>query len=95
MSHNLGRTSLKKRGREGDAMREFESLPAPLRKWVAGAMLPWRPGSVRRAYRKALERTGCPETALRELDAMEHRLVAKDAARVWGAAHPFASGWGE
>ena len=81
-------TSLKRRQRCEDPMREYDRLPEPLRAWLATALLPWRPRSVRRAYDTAAARTGDAVAALAELDRMQARLIAKDAARVWGVAHP-------
>ncbi len=69
-------------------MREFDRLPAELRAWLARAVLPWRPRSVRKAYDRALARTGDRSQALTILDAIEARLVAKDARVVWGGDHP-------
>ncbi|WP_394351489.1 DUF6525 family protein [Pseudoroseicyclus tamaricis] len=88
MIGNLGRTSLKRRRREGEPMREFERLPPALRLWVARAILPWRPVSAHRAYRQALASTGSHGAALTELDDLERRLVPRGAIRVWGAAYP-------
>lgn len=91
MTKNLGSTSLKRSRRASRPMAEFDRLPAPLRAWVAGAALPWRAGSVRAAYMRALRRTGDADAALQELDRIQAALIAKDAARVWGAAHPQAA----
>ncbi|MCH2078517.1 MAG: DUF6525 family protein [Rhodobacteraceae bacterium] len=71
-------------------MRDFDRLPADLRHWVAGAMLPWRAATVQTAYEKAMARTGDSKRALEELDALQARLVAKDAGRIWGEAYPAA-----
>ena len=71
-------------------MRDFDRLPGPLRLWVASAVLPWRPHSVRRTYAKALARTGTPERALEELDRIQARLIARDTLRIWGKDHPGA-----
>ncbi len=92
MPSNRGMTSLRSRRRRGDKMREFDRLPAELRTWVASAILPWRPESVQRTFRRALARTRCTHLALRELDRIERKLIAKDVRAVWGAAHPGASG---
>lgn len=89
---NLGHTSLKRKARAQDPMREFDGLPQPLRAWVATAELPWRPGSVRRSYERALAETGTVDRALKELDRLQERLIAKDAKKVWGEVHPRASG---
>ncbi len=88
---NRGRTSLKCRPRAANKMREFDNLPPLLRQWVASSTLPWRPGSVKKAYARALRRTGNEATALAELQALQSRLVAKDARAIWGADHPNAN----
>lgn len=91
MPGNLGRTSLKAKRRAANPMREFDRLPADLRVWVAQADLPWRAQSVQRAFDTALARTGDRALALRELDALQARLVARDVRAVWGTAHPGAA----
>ncbi|MEM1233798.1 MAG: DUF6525 family protein [Pseudomonadota bacterium] len=88
MASNRGTTSLKCRRTARNPMREFDRLPPELRRWVAGAMLPWRAATVRAAYEDALAKTGNPIQAIEALDALQQRLVAKDAASVWGGAHP-------
>ena len=72
-------------------MQDFDRLPAELRAWLATAILPWRPRSVQRAFDKAVARTRDQASALRELDRLQERLVAKDAGKVWGQYHPDAS----
>ena len=72
-------------------MREYDRLPAELRAWLATAVLPWRPRSVRRAFDRAIARTQDKTLALQELDRMQDRLVAKDARKVWGQDHPGAA----
>ncbi|ESQ13778.1 MAG: hypothetical protein JKP98_25960 [Rhodobacteraceae bacterium] len=49
MARNRGATSLRRKRRSEDPMREFDRLPANLRAWLANAILPWRPRSVQRA----------------------------------------------
>ncbi len=88
MRGNRGTTSLKLRRRNEDPMRDFDRLPPELRAWVAAAVLPWRPRSVRRAFDKALAETGDRGFALSRLTALQGRLVARDAATVWGPDHP-------
>ena len=87
---NSGRTSLKRKTRATDPMREYDGLPQELRAWVARADLPWRPGSVRRSFERALRDTGDVARALEELDRLQERLIAKDAKKVWGEVHPRA-----
>ncbi|MEM8957694.1 MAG: DUF6525 family protein [Pseudomonadota bacterium] len=90
MATNRGKTSLKRKRRSTNPMREFDGLPAELRAWLAAAILPWSPRSVRRAYRRAAARTGSGASALAELDRMQARLVARDSRKVWGETHPDA-----
>lgn len=91
MAGNRGQTSLRRKRRNEDSMQEYDRLPAHLRGWLAQAARPWRARSVRHSYEKALARTDCVTQALAELDALEARLLAKDAKIVWGANHPAAA----
>lgn len=90
MSANLGKTSLKRRRRRGDPMRDFDRLPTELRVWLASAVLPWRPKSVHRVYKRALAREKDRARAIDKLNRIERQLVAKDAPRVWGSNYPCA-----
>ena len=72
-------------------MREYDLLPAELRAWVATAILPWRAKSVRRAFDKAVARTGDTDLALRELDRIQNAMVSRDVQKVWGKQYPFGS----
>lgn len=85
---NRGRTSLRCRRRRANPMAEYDNLPGELRTWLAAAILPWGPKSVRRAYDQALSQTQNTGLALQELDRLQTKLVAKDAARIWGYDHP-------
>lgn len=91
MPRNLGDTRLKRPLRRTSAMQDFDRLPPDLRRWLSAANLPWSAKSAERAYTKALQRCRDREAALRELDALQERLVAKDAAQVWGTEHPACS----
>ncbi len=88
MPKNRGNTTLKSRRRTGDSMRDYDALPPELRAWLASAVLPWRPGSARRAYEKALQRVGSRQNALTELDRIQAKMIAKDGRKVWGDRHP-------
>lgn len=90
MRGNRGKTSLKLKQRNEDPMREFDRLPPELRSWLASAVLPWRPRSVRHAFDKALARTRDKTSAIKELDRLQEQLIAKDARKVWGPDHPHA-----
>ena len=88
MTRNLGATSLRRKSRNEDPMREFDRLPAELRSWLASAILPWRPRSVQQVFNRALARTKDESHAFLELDQLQDRLVAKDVRRIWGRDHP-------
>ena len=88
MPRNLGDTRLKRPPRRASAMQDFDRLPPDLRQWLCAADLPWSARSAQRAYAKALKRCHDRDAALRELDTLQHRLVAKDARKVWGKGHP-------
>lgn len=90
MRRNRGNTTLRRRRRAENPMHEFDRLPATLRHWLAGAVLPWRPKSVHRAYNRALRRTADEAQAIEELDRLQHRLITRDAQRIWGLSHPDA-----
>ena len=63
---NRGRTSLKCKRRIEDPMREYDRLSPELRAWLAQAILPWRPRSVKRAYERAFSKLGSKELAMNE-----------------------------
>jgi len=90
MHGNRGQTHLKCRSANHMKMHDYDRLPAELRQWVATAKLPWRAKSVQKAYDKAMARTGNPARALAALDDLQERLVARDAAAIWGDRHPDA-----
>ena len=90
MAGNRGETSLRSKRRREDPMREYDQLPETLRAWLAAAVLPWRPRSVQRAFDAAYAKTRDTSRALDELDALQARLVAKDAREIWGQGHPCA-----
>ena len=81
-------TSLR-RGSLADPMREFDALPAALRRWLSEARLPWSPRSVRKVWTRALARHGGDmAAALAILDRTERKTLSRDVPRVWGDAHP-------
>lgn len=90
MPTNRGQTTLRRKRRNADQMRDYDRLPPDLRAWLAAAVLPWRPRSVLRAFEGALARSRDRARALDELDRLQQRLVARDARGVWGADHPDA-----
>lgn len=85
-------TSPRARWRRGDPMAEHDRLPCPLRRWAATAALPWSAVSLRRAWTRALAKSGGdPAAALDRLAAAEARTLAREAGAVWGADHPAAA----
>lgn len=77
--------------RSASSMRAHDALPAPLRRWLKQAALPWSERSARKVWEKALhDCRGDATAALARLNRAEARLLARDAARVWGAGHPGA-----
>lgn len=65
-------------------MAAYDGLPAPLRRWVSQAALPWSPASVRRVWTKALAKGLSPEEALRSLSRAEARTLARDSVSQQG-----------
>jgi len=65
------------RWRAGDAMREFDALPPPLRAWLREAALPWSAKSALRIWQKA-RREGGTQAALRRLAAVEAGTLARE-----------------
>lgn len=73
-------------------MQDYDRLPPELRAWLSQAVLPWRPASVRKVFAHALAQTGDTARAIDRLDMAQRRLVARDAAGIWGPDHPAAGG---
>ncbi len=83
-------TTLRRR-RAGRPMADYDVAPPELRAWLAAAALPWSAASARRLHARALRAAGGDRAAaLAALEARAARLLARDAARVWGPAHPAA-----
>ena len=59
-------------------METFDSLPAPVRQWVAQAALPWSPASVRRIWFKSQAKGLSDDEALASLTQAEARTLARD-----------------
>lgn len=78
MTTNLGATSMRKRRRARDPMRDFDTLPAHLRQWLAQAALPWSPASCRRIWRAAEAEGASLDELLERLDRAERRALARD-----------------
>lgn len=75
---NLGATRQRRRRRNSDPMRAYDALPAPLRRWMAEAALPWSPTSCRRIWVRARERGENIEDVLDRLSRAEAACLARD-----------------
>ena len=78
MNGNLGQSSLARKRRSIDPMRAYDELPAPLRRWLAEAALPWSAASARRIWAKSRARGLTPEETHRSLSRAEARTLARD-----------------
>lgn len=72
---------LKRRRRAGNPMQTYDALPPPLRRWLAGACLPWSPASALRLWIKA-DGSRNPAAAAARMDAAEQAMLKRDA-RIW------------
>ncbi len=86
MNGNLGMTSLRKRRRNGNTMLFFDSLPLPLKNWLAHAVLPWSPHSCLRVWKKGRAQGESIEKILERLDRAEAQMLAKDRINSWTLA---------
>jgi hypothetical protein len=78
VSRNLGETTLCRRARSDDPMRAYDALPPELRRWMAGAALPWSPRSCARLWAKAGRKGLTPDAATALLDTAERRTLTRD-----------------
>lgn len=91
MARNLV-TSLRRKVRTRP-MDRYDRLPPELRQWLAAAALPWSPHSALKLWtRLCRECGGDTEAIRRRLERAEARMLAKDAAKIWGAAYPMGPG---
>jgi len=78
MRRNL-RSGFRRRARVAQGLDAYDRLPAPLRRWLAQAALPWSARSARRLWRRALaESDGDVARALARLDAAEARQLSRE-----------------
>lgn len=78
MNRNLGKTSLRRKKREGNPMHSYDALPAPLRGWLSQATLPWSPASARHLWARACAKGLGVQDALQALSQAEQRTLARD-----------------
>lgn len=62
-------------------MATYDGLPAPLRRWLSEAALPWSPVSARRIWDGAQAKGLTVREALNELHRAEERTLSKDRMR--------------
>ena len=79
MNHNRGATSLRSRRRSGDPMHTYDTLPVPLRQWLAQAALPWSPTSAKKIWSRARQTGLSIDDALASLSRSETQTLARDA----------------
>lgn len=60
-------------------MAVYDDLPAPLRRWLAEASLPWSPASACRIWVRCRSKGLTTEDALGQLRAAEARTLARDS----------------
>ena len=75
---NIGATSLPRRRRSGDPMLAFDSLPAPLRQWLAHAARPWSPASCRKIWLEGRQRGESAEDLIARLQRAEAKTLARE-----------------
>lgn len=78
MNRNLGSTTLRRKKRADDPMRTYDTLPAPVRRWLSQAALPWSPASARRIWARACASGQSTQDALQALSRAEARTLARD-----------------
>ncbi|MEO9651888.1 MAG: DUF6525 family protein [Roseobacter sp.] len=78
MTGNLGTTTLKKRRRSSDPMMTYDTLPQPLRHWLASAALPWSPQSCKRIWDKAKNSGLSIDDAISRLSEAERKTLSRD-----------------
>ena len=76
---NVGQTSLRGKRRVGNPMNEYDTLPAPLRAWLAQAALPWSPASARRIWTRAKAKGQTIEETLSTLSRAEAKTLSRDS----------------
>lgn len=77
MGGNLVSPLARRRG--GSVMRAHDRLPAPLRRWLTTAALPWSAKSARRIWEREVGRSGV-DGALRRLAEVEAATLAREHA---------------
>jgi hypothetical protein len=77
MKSNLGQTALRRKKSVQDPMRAYDSLPRPLRLWLANAVTPWSPKSCEKIWQRAKSRGEATPAILAKHDRAETATLAK------------------
>jgi Family of unknown function (DUF6525) len=80
MRRNLN-AGLPGRTRSRCSMRAYDALPPALRRWLAGACLPWSPESALRIWRRARAETGSDAAAAARCAEVEAAMLARERVR--------------
>ena len=88
---NRGATRLKTKWRDEDPMRAYDALPEPLRRWMAGAALPWSPASCRHIWTKARAEGASPDDILERLDRAERMTLSRDRLSLSAMCRSFSN----
>ena len=78
MTGNLGSTALKRRRRATNPMMTHDTLPQPLRSWLAEAALPWSPKSCKRIWDKARTNGLSIDDTIVVLTKVERKTLSQD-----------------
>lgn len=78
MTGNLGQTKLRRRRSRAHPMQVYDRLPAPVRRWLAEAQMPWSPEACKRIYTRARRRGETIDEVLARLDRAELRTLERE-----------------
>ena len=78
----LGETALRRSRRASAPLRRYDALPAPLRRGMSEAALPWSPASAEKLWRQA-RREGLDEAqALDKLARAEAKTLSRERPKL-------------
>ncbi|WP_298494768.1 DUF6525 family protein [uncultured Maritimibacter sp.] len=80
MTGNLGQTNLRRRRSRAHPMQVYDRLPAPVRRWLAQAQMPWSPEACQRIYVRARRKGETIDEVLARLDRAERRTLEREQA---------------
>ena len=80
MNGNLGQNRLRRRRSRQHPMQVYDRLPAPVRRWLAHAQMPWSPEACKRICIRATRRGDTIDEVLARLDRAERRTLEREQA---------------